>query len=186
MCKQESYRGYGLQCLHTTVPSCLEKKGKRDRSFLMRRALGSWHLCSSTWPIWGKTLWAIWSFATGPSKDAIKFSAAKWKQHNNIYSKSTSFGKEIWCGFILISLYYLREGVRNGQTAAGLLESQSGSCRRQGFRRLPRIILLGHIKEDAEVSVAVTVWLCYGDVVMWRSWMFGLLGEDITICCCYH
>lgn len=108
-------------------------------------------------------------FATGPSKDAIKFSAAKWKQHNNIYSKSTSFGKEIWCGFILISLCYLREEVWNVQTAAGLLESQSGSCRRQGFRRLPHIILLAHIKEDAEVSVAVTVWLCYGDVVMWRS-----------------
>lgn len=116
MCKQDRYRGYGLQYLHTTVPSCLEKKGKGDRSFLMRRALGSWHLCSSTWPIWGKTLWAMWSFANHLPEDAIK-----GKQHNNIYPKSISFGKEIWCGVILISLYCLREEVWDVQTAVGLM-----------------------------------------------------------------
>lgn len=162
------------------------KKGKRDRSFLMRRVLGSWHLCSSAWPIWGKTLWAMWSFANDPPKDDIKFSAAKWKQPDNIYSKPVSFGKKIWCSFISISLYYLREEVWNSQT---VVDSWSGSCRRQGFKTSSFFTSsFWHIKEDAEVPVAVKVRLCYGDVYLEMSWSgtFGLLGKGITVCCCYH
>jgi len=144
---------------------------KRDRSFLIwMRALGSWHLCSSLVPAQSKDKLCepcdlLWLVLLRMLQNLVQPSGS-----NNVYSKFASFGKEIWCGFIFISLYHARntlttEEVWNFQNAVGLLESHSGSCWGQGVRRLP--YHFRHRSERVPRSLCLAHYDCAFEMCTW-------------------